>query len=695
MELRLTLAYTYYYQLKVNAARHTLKTAVEGFKQIIDFLNANPIKYALMMNPTVYTSCIEQFSANATAKNINREVHIHTKVDGKKVIIFEATVRKDLKFEDKEGVDCLSNEVIFEQLLLMSTMASAIICLAKNQKFNLSKYIFDSMERIFSGKETPLFPTMLVPAQEEELGEGSTMPSAPQHIPINQPSTSKPQKKEKPRKPRRQDPEETQLSGPTANVAYEALNEKNVLTQSNDPPLSRVNTIGSAEDTLKLNELMELCTKLSDRVLTLETTKTAQAKEILSLKRRVKRLEKTKRSRTHRLKRLYKIGLSARVESFAEEQSLGEEDASKQERNIVDIDADAETILVNETTKDQGRYNDEEMFDIDVLNNVEVVLKDVNIVGIATAVTAVVTTDVSIDDITLAQALVEIKTSKPNARGIIMLEPSETSTTTTTITILISLKVQDKGKGIMEEKQGELTIKEKSRLFVELMEKRKKHFVKLRAEEQRRKPPTKAQKRNQMCVYLKNMVGFTHNQLKNKSFDEVQKAFDKTMSWINSFVPMDSEVVKDKAVLTQESSSKRAGDKLDQERSKKQKVEDDKEFEELKRCLEIIPDDRDEVTIDATSLSIKTPFIDYKIYKEGKHSYFQIFRADENSQMYYTFSKMLKNFDREDLEVLWRLVKDKFIKSKLVDDMDSFLLHTLKTMFEHHVKILYERVNKD
>nr|GEX04083.1 ribonuclease H-like domain-containing protein [Tanacetum cinerariifolium] len=67
---------------------------------------------------------------------------------------------------------------------------------------------------------------------------------------------------------------------------------------------------------------------------------------------------------------------------------------------------------------------------------------------------------------------------------------------------------------------------------------------------------------------------------------------------------------------------KRAGDELEQERSKKQKAEDDKESEELKRYLEIIPDDGDDVTIDATPLSIKTPIIDYKIYKEGKKSYF-------------------------------------------------------------------------
>nr|GEZ21688.1 hypothetical protein [Tanacetum cinerariifolium] len=179
-----------------------------------------------------------------------------------------------------------------------------------------------------------------------------------------------------------------------------------------------------------------------------------------------------------------------------------------------------------------------------------------------------------------------------------------------------------RGLPVEEEEQGELTVEEKLRLFVKIMDKRKKHFAKLKAEEKRRKPLTKAQKRNQMCIYLKNMVGFTHNQLKNKIFDEVQKAFDKTISWINSFVPIDSEVVKDKTVLTQESCSKRAEDELNQERYKKQKVEDDKESEELKRCLEIIPDDRDEVTIDATPSSIKTLIIDYKIYKEGKKSYF-------------------------------------------------------------------------
>ncbi|GJT86538.1 hypothetical protein Tco_1068255 [Tanacetum coccineum] len=195
-----------------------------------------------------------------------------------------------------------------------------------------------------------------------------------------------------------------------------------------------------------------------------------------------------------------------------------------------------------------------------------------------------------------------------------------------------------------------------------------------------------------MCTYLKNMAGFTHNQLKNKSFDEVQKAFDKTMSWIDSFVPVDSEVVngsKDRAEGSEtraEGSSKRAGEDLQQESTKKQKMDDDKEKEELKQCFEIVLDDGDDVTIDATPLSVKIPIIDYKIYQEGKKSFFQIIIADGKTQMYLTFSKLLKNFNREDLEVLWRIVKARFKKTKPVDYMDTLLLLTLKTVFEHHVE---------
>ncbi|GKE88946.1 hypothetical protein Tco_1566421, partial [Tanacetum coccineum] len=144
---------------------------------------------------------------------------------------------------------------------------------------------------------------------------------------------------------------------------------------------------------------MALCTTLQNRVLDLEKTKTTQHNEIASLKRRVKKLEKKNRSRTHKLNRLYKVGLTAKVESSDNEESLGE-DASKQGR-IDAIDADEEITLVS------IQNVDEEMFDVNVLDGEElfvaeqeVVVKDVNnvvsIVGDATTVSAATTTTATI-----------------------------------------------------------------------------------------------------------------------------------------------------------------------------------------------------------------------------------------------------------------------------------------------------------
>ncbi|GKF16943.1 hypothetical protein Tco_0061861, partial [Tanacetum coccineum] len=160
------------------------------------------------------------------------------------------------------------------------------------------------------------------------MGKGSENPTDPHHSPtIIQPSTSQPQKKQKPKKPKRKDIEVPQPSGPTDNVADEAVYEEM------DNSLERAATTSTSLDAEQ------------DRVIDLEKTKTSQAQEIISLKRRVKRLEKKNRSKTHGLKRLYKVGLLARIESF-EDEGLGEEDASKQGR-IDDIDANKDIYLVN------------------------------------------------------------------------------------------------------------------------------------------------------------------------------------------------------------------------------------------------------------------------------------------------------------------------------------------------------------
>ncbi|GJR31471.1 hypothetical protein Tco_1107703 [Tanacetum coccineum] len=172
-------------------------------------------------------------------------------------------------------------------------------------------------------------------------------------------------------------------------------------------------------------------------------TKTDQAQEITSLKKRVKKLEKKGGSRTYKLKRLYKIGRSARVVS-SEEASLGDqEDASKQGRKIHDIDADEDITLEN--------VHDAEMFDVNDLKGDEVVVesevadKDVNL---------------SVDEVTLAQALAALKSVKVQEKGDVIKEPSvpvSSALTKQAPTPIVSsqqpTQVKDKGKGKMVEEE--------------------------------------------------------------------------------------------------------------------------------------------------------------------------------------------------------------------------------------------------
>nr|GEV79526.1 putative ribonuclease H-like domain-containing protein [Tanacetum cinerariifolium] len=123
-----------------------------------------------------------------------------------------------------------------------------------------------------------------------------------------------------------------------------------------------------------------------------------------------------------------------------------------------------------------------------------------------------------------------------------------------------------------------------------------------------------------------------------------------------------------------EGSSKRAEDEIERESAKRQRLKKEDDTTELKRCLEIVLEDDDDETIKATPLSSKShTIVDYKIFKERKKSYFKIIKADGNSQNYLTFGIIFKNFNREDLEVLRSIVKDRFKKTKLVNDMDNLL----------------------
>nr|GEW20869.1 hypothetical protein [Tanacetum cinerariifolium] len=82
----------------------------EGFDQIVDFLNAHMIQYALMVNPIIYVSCIKQFWTSVSINNSNDVVRLKALIDRKKVIITKDSIRQALRLDDADGIDCLPNE---------------------------------------------------------------------------------------------------------------------------------------------------------------------------------------------------------------------------------------------------------------------------------------------------------------------------------------------------------------------------------------------------------------------------------------------------------------------------------------------------------------------------------------------------------------------------------------------------------
>nr|GEV75275.1 reverse transcriptase domain-containing protein [Tanacetum cinerariifolium] len=138
--------------------------------------------------------------------------------------------------------------------------------------------------------------------------------------------------------------------------------------------------------------------------------------------------------------------------------------------------------------------------------------------------------------------------------------------------------------------------------------------------------------------------------------------------------------LKGKAQIEQDEAFARQLEAELNEVTKKQKM--DEEAGDLKSHLQIVANDDDDVYTEATPLASKIPVVDYKIHFERNKPYFKIIRANGNHMLFLSVSTMLKNFDREDLESLWKLVKERFGKTEPKNYSDDYLLKTLRIMFE-------------
>ncbi|GJY88444.1 hypothetical protein Tco_0503072 [Tanacetum coccineum] len=530
-------------------------------------------------------------------------------MDGKKVIITESTIRRDHQLEDAKSTDCLPNTTIFEELTRMgyeklsqkltfykaffspqwkflihtilqclsakttawnefsSTMASAIICLDTNQKFNFSKYIFESMVKNFDNVNKFLMYLRFVqvffdqqvgdmsshkriyvtPSHTKKIfgnikreGKGLANPTDPHHTPtIIQPLTSQPQKKQKPRKPKRKDTEVPQPSGPTTNVEDEDINKENVSTHSNDPLLS------------------------------------------------VKKLVKKGGSGTHKLKRLYKVGRSARVVS-SDEASLGDQDdASKQGRKIDDINADAGITLDSNPfglMKPICLWSTYIEKDDEVFNEKEVPIEEVSVVALALSV-KLKTQNPLATSTTASCTIITAASTRPKAKGLVIDDQEQAPTPTPIVSSQQSSQVKDKGKG------SEAAKEKRIRANIALTEEWNDIQAKIKTDYELAQR-LQAEEQEELTI-----------EEKSKLTELVEGTEMKESS-------KKAEVMEE---LAQESSSKRAGDELEQENAKKHKGgfcerNTEQEKVELQSLMEIVSD-KEGVAIDAIPLATKPPSI--------------------------------------------------------------------------------------
>nr|GEU74212.1 hypothetical protein [Tanacetum cinerariifolium] len=210
------------------------------------------------------------------------------------------------------------------------------------------------------------------------------------------------------------------------------------------------------------------------------------------------------------------------------------------------------------------------------------------------------------------------------------------------------------------------------KILVDLINQRKRYFAAKRAKERRNKPMTQAQQRTYMSNYIKYMGSYTLKQLKKMSFNEIKELFEATMRNINDFVPMESEDDKVVPKLAEARSLKRdAEEELEHEESEKQKTSEASGSAQEQPGMNVEP------------LQTKYSIIDWEIYTEYTRKYWKIIKVGNHTEVYQFFEDMLKIFNKDDLVMLWSLVKERFSSTKPTDDKEKVLWVELKRLFEH------------
>nr|GEV56595.1 ribonuclease H-like domain, reverse transcriptase, RNA-dependent DNA polymerase [Tanacetum cinerariifolium] len=368
-----------------------------------------------------------------------------------------------------------------------------------------------------------------------------------------------------------------------------------------------------------LQEVMDTCAAFTRRVEHLEFDKVAPTLEITKLKRRVKKLERRNKVRVLKLRRLQK------------DDAVVLEDDKEDDREVADAVKDVKEAKVDESAQDQGRTAESQAKiyknDLDHANKC-----------------IITTAEAQVPAATLIAAATRV-TAAPSRRrkGVVIRDPESESTTST----IIPAKTKSKDKELHAELNKNID-------WDEVI-----NHVKIKAKED-----------------LANVAGFKMDYFKGMYYDDICPIFEAKFNSNVAFLLKTKEQIEEDDNRVMQKLNKT----LVERAAKRRKL--DKEVEELKRHFQIVPNEDDDVYTEATPLARKVPVVDYQIIKMKNKPYYKIIRADDTYQLYVSFLTLLMNFNREDLEALWSLVKERFSTTKPKNFSDDFLLVTLGAMFE-------------
>nr|GEY46330.1 hypothetical protein [Tanacetum cinerariifolium] len=589
---------------------------------IVDSL-LKTIWFSIHHHLTIEVLVIPGQTETAVVKRSGNVTRLQALVDKKRIVISEEVVREILQLDDAEGVICLPNEEIFVGLARMGYEKPSTKLTFYKAFFSTQwKFLIHTILHSLSAKRTSwnefssAMASALICLSSEEVAAEVVPPT---------PTSPSPPSPIIPSLPPHQSP---------------------------SPPQSQ-----AAEGSSHLvQQVLDKCSTLVLRVEGLKTANAAQQLEIVKLKARVKKLERLNKVKSSKLRRLKKVDTSQRVES-----SEDIENVFNQGRISVDIDEGIE--LVEDQEKDveiEWRHADTqaEIYNIDLDHSSKV----------AAASTPIPVAKPAAKPKVLRIAAAALAVSTRRRKGVVIRDPEEelhVDTPAKTPT------VKDKGKGILIEDPKSMKKKDQvemdaeyAKILHEELEKGHEEAYKnidwnaafdhVQAKETqyikryhgfKKKPQSESEAHKNMIAYLKNTKGFKMEFLKGKTYDQILLIFQ---AWFDANL-------------------------------KRKLNEEAQEADNLRIRLEIVPNEDDDVFVEAVPLAQKAPVVDYQVVVIDNKPKYKIIRADDTHQFYISFTTLLKNFNREDLETLWRIVKDKFSTKKPTNFLDEYLLLTLKT----------------